>query len=262
MALALNILGQETMLSWIPETLLRKLFYRDLEDMAPANQGLFAGTPMVNSTILDLIRSGRASWLRGDVQGLEPGGVLFSHRARGVPEGGPGTRELVECDSIVMATGFRRPSLSFLKPTGAFTFPDYQPPRWYLQCFPPDDPSICAVNCTYVNAIGTVGNYHIGIYTRMLLMFLVDPLATPRPVLMRRWVDATSFVKGLAPTGAFDFFTYSELMFWFIFVALINPFRWKWLLFVFCGIGEGLPRSIVEKEDRLRGMLKAPSAGG
>jgi len=103
-----------------------------------------------------------------------------------------------------------------------------------------------------VNAIGTVGNWHIGIYTRLLLMFLVDPLARPNTFWMKKWIDMTTTIKSLAPTKAFDFFTYSELIYWFVFVVLINPFRWKWALFVFFGIGDRLPRSIVEKEDKLR----------
>lgn len=109
--------------------------------------------------------------------------------------------------------------------------------------------SICANNCTYVNAIGTVGNYHIGIYTRLLLMFLVDPLARPREAWMKRWIDMTRWIKSKAPGGgssisshpfrkegsielilvaplAFDFFTYSELIYWFVFCVAINPFRW------------------------------------
>src|SRR2546423_3233790 len=65
--LAFNIFGQETSFSWIPETILRLFFYRDLRDIAPANQGLFTETPMVNSEILHQIRSGKASWLRGDI---------------------------------------------------------------------------------------------------------------------------------------------------------------------------------------------------
>ena len=46
--LAFNIFGQETVFSWIPETLLRIFFYRDLDDLAPQSQGLFTETPMVN----------------------------------------------------------------------------------------------------------------------------------------------------------------------------------------------------------------------
>jgi hypothetical protein len=248
--LAFNIFGQETFLSWVPENILRLFFYRDLKDIAPTSQGLFTETPMVNSEIFHQIRSGKASWLRGDIYSIEENGIFFNHRAQGVPKGGPGHEVLVEGDMIVMATGYKRPSLSFL-PEEVFT-PPYGPPRWYLQVFPPEYPSICAANCTYISAIGTVGNYHIGIYTRMLLMFLVDPLTTPKSYWMKKWIDMTSTLKSLAPTKAFDFFTYSELIYWFVFVVAINPFRWKWALFVFFGIGSHLPAKIVEEEDRLR----------
>ena len=56
-------------------------------------------------------------------------------------------------------------------------------------------------------------------------------------------------------TQAFDFFTYSELIYWFVFAVAINPFRWKWALFVFFGISSHLPAKIVEEEDRLRNGL-------
>lgn len=65
----------------------------------------------------------------------------------------------------------------------------------------------------------------------------------------------TSMLKSLAPTKAFDFFTYSELIYWFVFIVAINPFRWKWALFVFFGIGRHLPAKIVEEEDKLRNGL-------
>lgn len=251
--LAFNIFGQETIFSWIPETILRLFFYRDLKDISPSGQGLFTETPMVNSEIFHQIREGKAEWLRGDIDNVQEDGILFNKRAKGVPKGGPGHHTLVEGDVIIMATGYKRPSLSFL-PEEVFEEP-YGPPRWYLQVFPPSHPSICANNCTYVNAIGTVGNYHIGIYTRLLLMFLVDPLTTPKEYWMKKWIDMTSTLKSLAPTRAFDFFTYSELIYWFCFVVLINPFRWKWALFVFFGIGSSLPARVVEEEDRIRGRL-------
>ncbi|KAL2417962.1 hypothetical protein ABEF95_002298 [Exophiala dermatitidis] len=251
--LAFNIFGQETFLSWIPENLLRLFFYRDLRDIAPADQGLFTETPMVNSEIFHWIRAGKAAWLRGDIEEVQENGIFFNHRAKRVPKGGPGHQKLVEGDIIIMATGYKRPSLAFL-PDECFD-DGYVPPRWFIQCFPPATPSICAINSTYVSAIGTVGNYHIGIYTRMLLMFLVDPLTTPRTWWMKRWIDFTSAVKALAPTKAFDFFTYSELLYWFFFITLINPFRWKWTLFVFFGIGKDLPAKAVEQEDRLRNGL-------
>ena len=252
--LAFNILGQETVFSWIPESLLRIFFYRDLDDLAPASsEGLFTGTPMVNSDIFHQIRAGKAKWLRGDIQDFTENGIRFNHRAKGVPKGGPGREEIIEGDMVIMATGYKRPSLGFL-PDEVFRDP-YNSPNWYLQVFPPEHVEICAINSTYVNAIGTVGNFHIGIYTRLLLMFLVDPLARPRESWMKTWIDMTRKVKSFAPTAAFDFFTYSELIYWFVFCVVINPFRWKWALFVFFGIGSALPLNVVRGEDRLRNGL-------
>lgn len=117
--LSFNIFGQETFLSWIPELLLKKLFYRDLEDLAPTDQGLFTGTPMVNSDVMDMIRSGEAEWLRGDIKGFTENGIKFNVRAKGVPAGGPGRERDIDADIVVMATGYERPSLNFL-PEGTF----------------------------------------------------------------------------------------------------------------------------------------------
>ncbi|KAJ9239447.1 hypothetical protein DTO271D3_5826 [Paecilomyces variotii] len=247
--LAMNVFGQETFFTWIPEWFLKKFFYRDLQDIAPKG-GLYTGTPMANNDLFEQIRKGKARWLRGDIVSLEEDGVLFNHREKGVPKDGPGHEAVVPGDLIIMATGFKRPSLSFL-PDKVFE-PPYAPPNWYLQVFPPAYPSICANNSTYVNAIGTVGNYHIGIYTRFLLMFLVDPLTRPTEGWMKTWIDFTRTMKRLAPTGAFDFFTYAELIYWYVFVIIVNPFRWKWALFVFFGIGRSLPMKIVEHEDYIR----------
>ncbi|KAI9793765.1 MAG: hypothetical protein M1833_000657 [Piccolia ochrophora] len=251
--LSLNVFGQETYLSVVPEWLLRRLFYRDLQDIAPATKGFFTDTPMVNTDVLDQIRSGKAKWQRGDIVAFEEKGIRFNQRAQGVPKGGPGREIFLEGDMIIMATGFHRPSLSFL-PDEVFE-PPYAPPNWYLQTFPPQHMSICATNCTYVNAVGTVGHAHIGWYTRILLMFLVDPLTRPQERWMKRWIDMTRFLKSRSPTGAFDFFTYGELIWWFFFCIAINPFRWKWVFFVAFGLGKALPLRVVEQEDRLRNGL-------
>lgn len=258
MLLAFNIFGQETMFSWIPEMLLKKLFYRDLQDIAPYNKGIFMDTPMVNTDVMDRIRSGRAEWVRCDIEGFEESGVKVNRRAQGVPAGGPGREDIIEADMIVLATGFQRPSLSFL-PKDSFEEP-YGAPNWYLQTFPPNHPSISAINCTYLSAIGTVGNWHIGIYTRILLMFLVDPLTRPSPFWMERWIDMTKILKARSPIGAFDFFTYLELIWWFTFSVAFNPFRWKWAIFVFFGIGFALPKRLVQVEDAVRNGLGRPSS--
>lgn len=253
MLLAMNVFGQETFLSWIPELLLRKMFYRDLEDLAPANKGIFTDTPMVNSDIMDKLRSKKAEWVRCDIEGFTEDGVKVNRRAKGVPTGGPGQKKLIKGDVVVMATGFERPKLDFL-PETCYEDP-YNPPNWYLQTFPPNHPSISCINCTYTNAIGTVGNWHIGIYTRILLMFLVDPLTRPRPFWMKRWIDMTRLLKMASPVGPFEFFTYLELIWWFSFCVAFNPFRWKWALFVFFGIGYMLPKQVVAAEDMVRNGL-------
>lgn len=134
--LALNIFGQETIFSWIPETLLKRFFYRDLEDLAPDSEGLFTETPMVNSDIFHQIRDHKAEWLRGDIIGFTRNGIRFLQRAKGVPKGGPGREIEVKGDMVIMATGYQRPSLTFL-PNEVFQEP-YQPPNWYLQVFPPE----------------------------------------------------------------------------------------------------------------------------
>jgi hypothetical protein len=181
--LALNIPGSETIFPWIPEHILRPFFYRDLYDISPApNSGkrIFTETPMVNGQVPNLVRFGKASWLRGDILGYDE-----SERASSSTSA-PGESPRTALDqrssskrTLSSCTGYKRPSLGVL-PDEVFNEP-YEPPNWYLQVFPPDHPSICANNCTYVNATGTVRNYHIGIYTRFLLMYLVDPLARPRP---------------------------------------------------------------------------------
>ena len=248
--LSFNIFGQETMMSWIPEALLRKFFYRDLEDIAPTNKGLFTDTPMVNSDIMEKLRNGSAEWVRCDIEDFTESGAVVNMRAKGVPTGGPGRQRVIEGDIVVMATGFKRPTLKFL-PDDCFNEP-YGPPNWYLQTFPPSHPSISAINCTYIGGIGSVGNWHIGIYTRIFLMFLVDPLTRPRPFWMERWIDMTRLLKRSSPIGAFDFFTYLEMIWWFAFCIAVNPLRWKWALFVFFGLGYALPKRVVDAERSFR----------
>lgn len=59
--LSLNVFGEETSFSWIPEWLLRVFFYRDLAEISPPpSKGLFTDTPRVNTEVPDLIRSNRA----------------------------------------------------------------------------------------------------------------------------------------------------------------------------------------------------------
>ena len=232
--LTFNIFGEETFLSFIPETLLRWFFYRDLKDLAPQSKGLYTGTPMCNDQILEQVRQGSCRWWQADILKVTESGLLVNHRAPGVPKSGPGKHEEVKGDLIVLATGFKRPDAHFL-PEESMSEP-YPPPAWYMQTFPTEHPDICAINSMYVNALGTVGNVHIGIYTRLLLVFLMDEKARPTMKEMRRWVSAVGWIKEKAPSQAFDYFTYSEMMLWFVSGILMRPERLYWAWFVFTGL--------------------------
>ncbi|KAJ9262879.1 hypothetical protein DTO021C3_2993 [Paecilomyces variotii] len=257
--LSLNIFGEETEFAWVPEILLKQFFYRDLEDLIPTGRGLYTDTPMVNNDILEEVRKGKVKWLRGDIKEFAESGLVFNHRARGVPKGGPGEEITVKGDICIMATGFHRPSLGFL-PGDAFKEP-YKPPNWFLQTFPVGHTDICANNCTYINGIGTVGNIHIGLYTRLLLMFLVDPKTRPSTPWMRIWVDWTRMCKRAAPGGALEFFTYSELIWWIIFNIFSNPWRWRWVFFVLWGWGS-IPANNAGRENLIiNGSTKSGSNG-
>ncbi|KAF8543312.1 hypothetical protein BDD12DRAFT_931838 [Trichophaea hybrida] len=81
-----NIFGAEMYTSYIPEFLLRRFFYRDLADLAPAKEGLWESTPLVNDSVFDQIRDGKAQWLRSDIEKVTKDGIHYNLRARGVPK--------------------------------------------------------------------------------------------------------------------------------------------------------------------------------
>lgn len=53
---------------------------------------------------------------------------------------------------------------------------------------------------------------------------------------------------------------YLELVWWFTFSVAFNPFRWKWALFVFFGLGLALPVNLVHVEDQVRNGLGRPTS--
>ncbi|EJD00301.1 FAD/NAD-binding domain-containing protein [Fomitiporia mediterranea MF3/22] len=227
--LAMQPFGREMPLSFIVEGLLRKFHYKDLApDVAPQNRGLFAGTPVVNDTILHHIRSGLVEYVRCSTEHLTSKGVVCKYH---------GSERTVEFDAdvVILATGFKRSSDEFL-PKELFP-PGYDRPNLYLQTFCTEDWSILLTNASYMNAIGTVGHFHIGIYTRILLTFLLDKNARPNPHDMKLWVDVLRFIKRGAPGGALGFFTYAELTFWFLSFHLFRPSRLRWIFFIMQGWG-------------------------
>ena len=146
--LALQPLGRETWLSFIPEFLLKKFHYRGLERKMAPTQGFYVDTPIVNSDALTSIRQGKADYLRGDVKDLKTGSVDFNFRKQGQKKGSPGKSLSLEADVIVVATGFTIPKIDFL-PDDLFP-QDYTRPNLYLQVFPIMDVSVVTTNASFV----------------------------------------------------------------------------------------------------------------
>lgn len=213
------------------------IFYRDLRDLAPKKKRLYTETPLCNSDVLNMVRSGKVNWLCGDNVHFEERGITYTTNSDDTPS--LKRESFVEADTVIMATGYDRPSLDFL-PANACSKP-YEAPNWYLQTFPVGYPTLCAINATWVHGIGTVGGSHIGIYTTILLMFLVDRRTQPDYHQMRAWVDRVSWWKSRSPAGPLDFVTWGELQCWFMVFILSNPYRWSWLLFLLFGLGRALP---------------------
>ncbi|GAA5990643.1 hypothetical protein JCM10908_003167 [Rhodotorula pacifica] len=250
-ALALQPFGREMPLSFIPEWLIRKFHYRDLQDLSPPAKGIFEGTPIVNDEFLQHIRQGKISYKRGDTKKITRQGVQFIERKRGSKSGDDGDETMLSADVIIIATGYKRPSIDFL-PKDLFPKDkdrDYSPPSLYLQNFATEDWSILMTNASYQDAIGTVGNWHIGIYARILMVFLLDKSTRPIPFGMKTWCDAINWVKKGAwgeGTAGLAFFSYAELCIWVILFHIFNPRRLPWLPFVLFGWGvrPGLPYNV------------------
>ncbi|SNX85503.1 related to monooxygenase [Melanopsichium pennsylvanicum] len=253
-ALALQPLGRETWLSFIPELLLKKLHYRDLEERMAPTQGFYTGTPIVNTSALHHIRQGEADYQRGDVLDLDESGIHFNIRKRGQKKGTDGKKSYFNADIIVVATGFEVPSIDFL-PEDLFP-EDYVRPNMYLQVFPIEDCSVLCTNSTFRNAVGTVGHIHIGIMARTLMLFLMDKSTRPKPRDMRLWVDLIRFIKDRAPGGQLDFFTYMELCIWLVSFLFFRINRLWYFFFVTFGWGFWTREGKTDKSGMLVGQPK------
>ncbi|PWN29568.1 FAD/NAD(P)-binding domain-containing protein [Jaminaea rosea] len=234
-ALSLNPLGRETFLSKIPEFLLAKLHYRDLEEKMAPTGPFYAGTPIVNSSALQDIREGKADYLRGDVLELTSKSIRFNKRTRGTKPESKGREMNLDADVIVIATGFDVPSLDFL-PKDLFP-EDYQRPNLYLHHFSVKDTSVVCTNAAFVGAVGTVGHVHIGVYARILAMFLLEPSTRPSTKDARLWVDFIRWFKANAPGGALSHFSYMEMCIWMVSFPFFRPSRLPYLFFCLFGLG-------------------------
>ncbi|KAI1789101.1 FAD/NAD(P)-binding domain-containing protein [Ganoderma leucocontextum] len=227
--------GRQTPFSFLWEKLIVLLNYRGAPELVPARVGIFEGTPVVNDEFVNWVREGKCDYVRGDIERLTRHGIRVSVRNRDEKPGeGKETKEY-EGDALVFATGFHKPEITFFEED---LFPEsYERPNLYLQNFSTEDWSVLMTNSAYVNAIGTVGHFHIGIYMRILLTFLMDPDVRPTPKDMKLWVDVIRFLKRGARGGALSFFTYMELTIWLLLFHVLRIDRLKWVFFIMQGWG-------------------------
>ncbi|PCH34804.1 FAD/NAD(P)-binding domain-containing protein [Wolfiporia cocos MD-104 SS10] len=230
--------GREMPLSVVFEKAIAWWNYHGVEHLTPAHLGLFEGTPVVNDEFLDHVRKGQCAYVRGDPQRLTRESVVVNVRERDSKPGDEGETKEFHADVIVLATGFEKPDVGFLEDD---LFPEgYERPNLYLQNFATEDWSVLMTNSAYINAIDLTiqsDRSHIGIYTRILLTFLMDRDARPVPKDMKLWVDVLRFVKRGARGGALGFFTYMELTIWLLLFHVFRMDRIKWLFFIMQGWG-------------------------
>ncbi|KAL1943656.1 hypothetical protein VTO73DRAFT_4101 [Trametes versicolor] len=227
--------GREMPLSFIWEKIVAWWNYRGAPELVPARAGLFEGTPIVNDEFIGHVKDGKCQYVRADIERFTKAGVRVKVRGREDKPGEGKEEKEYTGDVVVLATGFKKPTIDFFKDE---VFPEgYDRPNLYLQNFATEDWSILATNSAYQNAIGTVGHFHIGMYMRILLTFLMDPDARPTPKDMKLWVDVIRFVKRGARGGALSFFTYAELTIWLLLFHLFRLDRLKWVFFIMQGWG-------------------------
>jgi len=234
--LAAQPFGRQMPLSFLWERFVAWWNYQGVADLVPVKTPIFGGTPVVNDVFLPHVRAGKCRYIRGDTRRLTESGVIVNVRRRGTDPGDPGEETEFEADLVILATGYERPDLTFLEE--ANLFPEgYERPNLYLQNFSTEDWSILLTNTAYLNAIGTVGHVHIGMYTRILLAFLLDKDTRPLPKDMKLWVDVLGFIKRGATGGALGFFTYMELTIWLLVFHVFRLDRIRWVFFIMQGWG-------------------------
>ncbi|CAH7688361.1 hypothetical protein BY996DRAFT_4581794 [Phakopsora pachyrhizi] len=244
--LALNLAGRRTWFDWICEKLIEKFHYgRGLKFMVP-NQaiqskavkepsGLFDQTPIVNDIFLKLVEDRKVEYVQAEIVQIHENGVEIRARASSKSS----KTRIIPADIIVECTGYDRPEIKSQSIQDLFKNQDekkvdYSPPNLFLGNITVHDWSCVMLNSAYVHGVGSVGHFHIGIFNRMLMMFLVDQATRPNCNEMKRWVDQKSQLKN----GSLCCYTYTEMMLWLIVFMVFNHNRLRWVIFVLFGFGK------------------------
>lgn len=185
-------------------------------------------------TLTHLKNSGTVTWIQGDCQRFVEKGLEVQRRGT---QPHLGSKPLTEqCDVCIYATGYQRPTIDFLSKFAN----GYTAPSWFLQVFPPGTPTICAINSTWVHGIGSVGAAHIGMYTRLLLVYTLDARTRPSKSVMCAWVWVVETI--LKPFHGLAFITTAEMYVWFLVLIAFQPQLWGWGRYILGGHARALDR--------------------
>ncbi|KAH9934002.1 FAD/NAD-P-binding domain-containing protein [Epithele typhae] len=227
--LSAQLFGREKFVTSVWETCVAFLNYRGAPELVPARLRLFETTPIANNEFVGLVRDGRCEYVRCDIERLTRCGVRVKLRGREDKPGEGNKEREIQGDVIVLATGFKKPAVDFFKDD---LFPEsYERPNLYMHSFSTEDWSVMMTNSTYEHGLATAGHFHIGIYMRILLTFLMDPATRPTEKDMKLWVDA----KRRKRTDTLRFFTYMEMVVWILLFYIFRLDRLKWFFFIMHG---------------------------
>ncbi|KAH9818644.1 hypothetical protein DFH28DRAFT_1080569 [Melampsora americana] len=127
------------------EKALAVFYYRGAEQLLPTSKPLYFDTPIFNNNLWEHVRSKRLTYFTGQ------------------------------------ATGFKEPAWNKFLPTDQlFPRKECSPPNLYLINFSAVDPTLLMTNAAYDQGLASAGSVHIGMLTRMLMMFIVQPETAPK----------------------------------------------------------------------------------
>ncbi|KAI8824791.1 uncharacterized protein EV422DRAFT_503603 [Fimicolochytrium jonesii] len=271
-------------LGFLVEAFIRRYWYgTELRGMTPTRP-FFSSTPCLNTRYLELIRTNKIRYIRGSIKNFESHSIkvgkiewdsdsMIDRDAYKDP--GEGGDVELGADVTFFATGFKKPTLSFIEDdvwrvASSPSNDEFKPPNLFNVAFPPNYPTMLFLNDAYVDAVATAGHIHIGLLTRLFVMFLLDPKTQPTAEKAAKWVrdrtpkEALDMKKeewrsqGVEPawwggydrkTAGLSFYNYGELLFWTLSTAISQPNRWRYFLFVL-GLANSNVKTLAKNFDR------------
>lgn len=210
------------------EKILAVFYYRGVEKLLPSQKPLYYDTPVVNNHIWGHVRSGRLKYFKGKLLEVLPQEVRLDVESDGE------IREMkLKADVLINATGFNKPAWNKFLPTDElFPKKECSPPNLYLINFSAVDPTFLMANAAYVQGTAPIGNVQIGILTRMLMMFLVQPETAPQASEMEEWLKEHPNLR---------FFTLFDILIYLVNFQFTTITRLRWAIFNVFGWGSVSP---------------------